>query len=814
MSNKLLLNATNADIINEINKLKNSGIGGSAENAVLYTPQELTEEQKKQVLINLGLANLPLQIGDPITGILYLDTSLDLDEMLASLTYDLQGQPMAQLYGARIIGTINNNPVDIETPTILAIRNDLGDGTYCYGIVDYIVANQGNFAGGIVYISHNTPSELLTQIGATKTGWQIDEYDAMGRLALMGITVTSCITTAVPEIGFAYSKPLNGVKDSNLKIVTLERPDEKTWVNIELEVFQEIEKCDIVILLDNSTGLFTPSQFFYKYDSLEINSEGAFLKQFKFFSGKNSLDGLSIPLGSPLEDDVFGLEYFVVTKTNINSNGELADAINYTIYLHPFELKPEIDSSLNSTSTNAVQNRAIYNYFSNYGSLNSSNNWLGNNTFKSIPYATNGYGVHNGTDEFNNTFYKHGKIEIAGDNPRTLTLPEKSGILATLDDIQSGSGEIDLSNYGTLQGNNTWTGTNSFYNLTTLDFKLSQGNMTYNLKGAISGVAGTYDIRFPAKSGTLATTDDINNIDFSSYGNLNYSNTWKGANNFDSNVEFRSTTAPLSHYGFNATNGNNTSQSTKYEYGKITNGSYTLTFPDKTGTLATVEDIPIINLEDYVKTTDLSDYAKTTDLNKYVLTSTLSAYGTLAGNNTWKGNNTFSGTNIFGFSNRFGSLSITGTEHIVLGVKYNQSDIELGKHILQSNAPTTNDDMTLILPNKSGTLATLEDISTSGGSGGGSGIIIDDIFSPTSTNPLQNKVITNALTNLQQQTYYIIDTEEEMNAFVKDENINKIVMYVGKSTNKYKKGSIYKIEESTSELGSFILGTSTLHINN
>ena len=177
-----------------------------------------------------------------------------------------------------------------------------------------------------------------------------------------------------------------------------------------------------------------------------------------------------------------------------------------------------------------------------------------------------------------------------------------------------------------------------------------------------------YIYTLPSKSGTLATTDDVSSIDLSAYGKLNYSNTWSGTNNFDSNVEFRSTNAPLSHYGFNATNGTTTSQSTKYQYGKITNGSYTLTLPSKTGTLATLDDVNAIDL---------------------------SGYGKLSGTNSWTGTNIFNDKTTFTSKIQIDGLPILG---------FTSASIKLGNHTILSNILMAST-ATVTLPNTSGTLA-------------------------------------------------------------------------------------------------------------
>lgn len=50
----------------------------------------------------------------------------------------------------------------------------------------------------------------------------------------------------------------------------------------------------------------------------------------------------------------------------------------------------------------------------------------------------------------------------------------------------------------------------------------------------------------------------------------------------------------------------------------------------------------------------------------------------------------------------------------------------------------------------------------------------------------------------------------EMDALKTDENVGKVALYIGTSTDKYRKGARYLIENASSELGSFVLGESTL----
>ena len=54
------------------------------------------------------------------------------------------------------------------------------------------------------------------------------------------------------------------------------------------------------------------------------------------------------------------------------------------------------------------------------------------------------------------------------------------------------------------------------------------------------------------------------------------------------------------------------------------------------------------------------------------------------------------------------------------------------------------------------------------------------------------------------------NTHEEMGALIVDDNIGKIVMFLGETTDRYQKGRMYLIEESLSALDSFVLDASVL----
>jgi hypothetical protein len=102
---------------------------------------------------------------------------------------------------------------------------------------------------------------------------------------------------------------------------------------------------------------------------------------------------------------------------------------------------------------------------------------------------------------------------------RTLTLPDQTATLATLNDISGGG-------YVTLAGNNTFTGINTFTNLTAVIFnnginsksgvKIALGGGFGSLITANSSLTGDTTLSLPVSSGTLALADNPTFFDTSS----------------------------------------------------------------------------------------------------------------------------------------------------------------------------------------------------------------------------------------------------------------------------------------------------------
>lgn len=145
----------------------------------------------------------------------------------------------------------------------------------------------------------------------------------------------------------------------------------------------------------------------------------------------------------------------------------------------------------------------------------------------------------------------------------------------------------------------------------------------------------------------------LTGIDDSNYAKLDANNIFKGSNN-------RFEKALTGQTGFIATNGIAFSDNTSYLYNAITrqdsSGTYTLTIPSKTGTIATTSDIDV----------------------------------TAAGNNTFTGYNSFSHR-----------VAVTNGPNDIACLDYNCITRTVG---------TSN--YTLTIPSKTGTIATVEDLST------------------------------------------------------------------------------------------------------
>ena len=237
----------------------------------------------------------------------------------------------------------------------------------------------------------------------------------------------------------------------------------------------------------------------------------------------------------------------------------------------------------------------------NYVTTDSDQVINGVKTFTSYVEASE-YQVTNGNTgylEVGTTRYRNGKIE---DTDHILTLPGKNGTLATIDDITGTiNSNIDLSAYVPINGDTEIHGTKTFtstvyasefdaesksgFNVGTTNYKDHQ--IVYN--------ENTFTL--PNKSGTLATTDDINSSisNLSSvYVPISGNSTVNGIKTFSENLKAKSV---------ELTNANGTYKvgNTSYKTGAIQYLSNIYSFPDSSGKLALLSDI---KTQDFALTID------------------------------------------------------------------------------------------------------------------------------------------------------------------------------------------------------------------
>ena len=248
---------------------------------------------------------------------------------------------------------------------------------------------------------------------------------------------------------------------------------------------------------------------------------------------------------------------------------------------------------------------------SSFATLAGNNNWTGQNEFP------NGITMYGGS--FNAEYTVEGARVTDGDykanyggrwitteyqgQSGTINIPQgKSGTMALVEDIPN------TSSFATLAGNNNWTGDNIFDGFS----KSIRVNGLFQVSGDEEPISATYNqvsydgfniayidgenqnifhigidfenkarfgfdkydgssynLYIPEKDGTIALLSDIPST--SSFPTLTGNNTWSGKNIFNNGI---------------------TTGITKYaDY--ITYRQYIFNFPNKNGTLALVEDIPI-----------------------------------------------------------------------------------------------------------------------------------------------------------------------------------------------------------------------------
>ena len=201
-----------------------------------------------------------------------------------------------------------------------------------------------------------------------------------------------------------------------------------------------------------------------------------------------------------------------------------------------------------------------------YGALEKNNTWTGTNSFTDetsfngsitsniVPKYRLAYSLGAEDKEWNNIYATNvygtpitdtitTKKKSDKNIPYTLTLPNESGIIATQSFVESKLSNVDLTDYGKLDGANTWTGTNSFENTvsfsgsitssilpeTTLRYSLGSSTKRWNdiyastiygilrtnkiyTEATIPGINAPYTITLPEKTGTIALLSDIPSV--------------------------------------------------------------------------------------------------------------------------------------------------------------------------------------------------------------------------------------------------------------------------------------------------------------
>ena len=217
-------------------------------------------------------------------------------------------------------------------------------------------------------------------------------------------------------------------------------------------------------------------------------------------------------------------------------------------------------------------------------------------------------GVQFGT----NTVFNNGGIQIPAANAfkvmgtYDVSLPSKSGTLATTGDIPS------TSSFATLSGNNTFTGITAFSNTVSCGTIISNSGFMATNSSNSSDFASfeynsitrstnstSYTLTLPTKSGTIALTSDIpsggGSGDVTAAGN----NTFTGNNKFQGGTTSFTTASPRPGASVTTVDADGVlcqtdgDTGTYYQDNQIQHQGFSLGLPYKSGTLATTSDFPI-----------------------------------------------------------------------------------------------------------------------------------------------------------------------------------------------------------------------------
>ena len=308
---------------------------------------------------------------------------------------------------------------------------------------------------------------------------------------------------------------------------------------------------------------------------------------------KNANDSLARPSANanrlyPVEVDKSG--YLAVTVPWSDTNTDTTTTTGATdtsskIFLVGATSQSSAPTTYSHDTAYVGTDGCLYSNSKKVATLGDNNTFTGTNMFKggAAQFRTSSEGLNDPKTDVGvygilcqtggnvGTYYKDGKIT---NGTSTLTLPSKSGTIALTSDIPSiGTFDDSIDIWDTTYAGDKYVSIEAAGSGSICVHNDDEGTLlTLNLP-AIND--GTY---------TIATTDEVNNI-------LTGSNTYTGYNYFDNTLTCRS--------GVVATNGTNLTDNAGLKYNCITryigNTAYTLTIPNKTGTIALTSDIPSTN---------------------------------------------------------------------------------------------------------------------------------------------------------------------------------------------------------------------------
>lgn len=249
---------------------------------------------------------------------------------------------------------------------------------------------------------------------------------------------------------------------------------------------------------------------------------------------------------------------------------------------------------------------------SNFVTPNVLNASLGNYVDISSAQEISGKKTFTGGVQFGTgTVFNNGGIQIPAANAfkvmgmYDVSLPSKSGTIATTGDIPS------TSSFATLSGNNTFTGITAFNNTVSCGTIISNSGFMATNSSNSSDFASfkynsitrstnstTYTLTLPTKSGTIALTSDIpsgGSGDVTAAGN----NTFTGNNKFQGGTTSFTTASPRPGASITTVDADGVlcqtdgDTGTYYQDNQIQHQGFSLGLPYKNGTLATTSDFPI-----------------------------------------------------------------------------------------------------------------------------------------------------------------------------------------------------------------------------